>query len=132
MRYSATRLRPSRRSAPTRRCESWNAKLLLGRMRMTCSISRCGSAVEQLSVRKWRSSDSSVTLVRPASWLLRRTSFTTSSARLSVEFRSSEDEMKPLPLMLGAVAYDPKVVTIWDGFQKYFAEHDLSFDYVLY
>ena len=40
--------------------------------------------------------------------------------------------MKPRPLMLGAVAYDPKVVTIWDGFQKYFAEHDLSFDYVLY
>ena len=24
------------------------------------------------------------------------------------------------PLLLGAVAYDPKVVTIWDGFQTYF------------
>ena len=24
-------------------------------------------------------------------------------------------------LLLGAVAYDPKVVTIWDGFQRYFA-----------
>ena len=23
-------------------------------------------------------------------------------------------------LLLGAVAYDPKVVTIWDGFQQYF------------
>lgn len=35
-------------------------------------------------------------------------------------------------LILGAVAYDPKVVTIWDGFQKYFEEHGLGFDYVLY
>jgi ABC-type phosphate/phosphonate transport system substrate-binding protein len=36
------------------------------------------------------------------------------------------------PLLLGAVAYDPKVVTIWDGFRRWFAEHDLPFDYVLY
>jgi phosphonate transport system substrate-binding protein len=35
-------------------------------------------------------------------------------------------------LYLGAVAYDPKVVTIWDGFTRFFAEHGLSFDYVLY
>jgi phosphonate transport system substrate-binding protein len=35
-------------------------------------------------------------------------------------------------LLLGAVAYDPKVVTIWDGFQRYFARHDLAFDYILY
>ena len=35
-------------------------------------------------------------------------------------------------IMLGAVAYDPKVVTIWDGFKAWFAGHDLDFDYVLY
>ena len=35
-------------------------------------------------------------------------------------------------LLLGAVAYDPKVVTIWDGFQKYFDESGLPFDYILY
>lgn len=35
-------------------------------------------------------------------------------------------------LLLGAVAYDPKVVTIWDGFQKWFAQHDFDFDYILY
>lgn len=35
-------------------------------------------------------------------------------------------------LLLGAVAYDPKVVTIWEGFKGYFARHDLSFDYILY
>ena len=35
-------------------------------------------------------------------------------------------------LMLGAVAYDPKVVTIWDGFKDYFVEHGLPFDYLLY
>ncbi len=35
-------------------------------------------------------------------------------------------------LMLGAVAYDPKVVTIWEGFRAWFAKHDLDFDFVLY
>lgn len=35
-------------------------------------------------------------------------------------------------LIMGAVAYDPKVVTIWDGFRAYFAERGLDFDYVLY
>lgn len=35
-------------------------------------------------------------------------------------------------LLMGAVAYDPKVVTIWDGFQKWFGQHGLDFDYILY
>jgi ABC-type phosphate/phosphonate transport system substrate-binding protein len=30
------------------------------------------------------------------------------------------------------VAYDPKVVTIWEGFKEYFAKHDVEIDYVLY
>lgn len=34
--------------------------------------------------------------------------------------------------VLGAVAYAPKVVTIWEGFRDWFAAHDFSFDYVLY
>lgn len=33
---------------------------------------------------------------------------------------------------LGAVAYAPKVVTIWEGFRAYFAERGYAFDYVLY
>lgn len=36
------------------------------------------------------------------------------------------------PLMMGAVAYAPKVVTIWEGFKAYFRRHDFEFDYVLY
>jgi len=36
------------------------------------------------------------------------------------------------PLLLGAVAYDPKVVTIWDGFQHYLEQRGLAFDYILY
>jgi phosphonate transport system substrate-binding protein len=36
------------------------------------------------------------------------------------------------PFVLGAVAYDPKVVTIWEGFAGWFASHDFAFDYVLY
>jgi phosphonate transport system substrate-binding protein len=35
-------------------------------------------------------------------------------------------------LLMAAVAYDPKVVTIWEGFKAWFAEHELDFDYVLY
>ncbi len=33
---------------------------------------------------------------------------------------------------MGAVAYDPKVVTIWNGFKEYFLRNGLDFDYVLF
>lgn len=36
------------------------------------------------------------------------------------------------PLRIGAVAYDPKVVTIWEGFKSYFAKRGLEIDYILY
>ena len=36
------------------------------------------------------------------------------------------------PFTLGAVAYDPKVVTIWEGFKDWFASHGFRFDFVLY
>jgi phosphonate transport system substrate-binding protein len=35
-------------------------------------------------------------------------------------------------LLLGAVAYDPKVVTIWDGFEEYFSFHGLMLDTILF
>jgi len=35
-------------------------------------------------------------------------------------------------LILGAVAYDAKVVPIWDGFKAYFEARGLPFDFVLY
>ena len=35
-------------------------------------------------------------------------------------------------LTLGAVAYDPKVVTIWDGFRGWLRRQGLPFDYLLY
>jgi phosphonate transport system substrate-binding protein len=35
-------------------------------------------------------------------------------------------------LRLGAVAYDPKVVTIWDGFRDWLRPRGLDFDYTLY
>jgi phosphonate transport system substrate-binding protein len=37
-----------------------------------------------------------------------------------------------MPVLLGAVAYDPKVVTIWDGFRGWLRSTGLDFDYVLY
>jgi ABC-type phosphate/phosphonate transport system substrate-binding protein len=33
---------------------------------------------------------------------------------------------------MGAVAYAPKVVTIWEGFKAWFAQQGFAFDYVLY
>ncbi|WP_093838962.1 phosphate/phosphite/phosphonate ABC transporter substrate-binding protein [Streptomyces aidingensis] len=36
------------------------------------------------------------------------------------------------PLLLGAVAYDPKVVTIWTGFRSWLTARGLPFDFVLY
>jgi ABC-type phosphate/phosphonate transport system substrate-binding protein len=35
-------------------------------------------------------------------------------------------------LLMGAVAYDPKVVTIWTGFRRWLAGLGLPFDFVLY
>jgi phosphonate transport system substrate-binding protein len=35
-------------------------------------------------------------------------------------------------LLLGAVAYDPKVVSIWDGFLAWFQRRGLPFDYILF
>jgi len=35
-------------------------------------------------------------------------------------------------LRIGAVAYDPKVVTIWEGFLHYLAKHGVWIDYILY
>ncbi|RZQ61107.1 phosphate/phosphite/phosphonate ABC transporter substrate-binding protein [Amycolatopsis suaedae] len=37
-----------------------------------------------------------------------------------------------MTLLMGAVAYDPKVVTIWGGFRSWLQRNDLPFDFVLY
>ncbi|GAA3054882.1 hypothetical protein GCM10010464_19490 [Pseudonocardia yunnanensis] len=37
-----------------------------------------------------------------------------------------------MTLIMGAVAYDPKVVTIWDGFRQWLRRQGLDFDYVLF
>ncbi|WP_207933400.1 PhnD/SsuA/transferrin family substrate-binding protein [Actinomadura sp. GC306] len=37
-----------------------------------------------------------------------------------------------MELLMGAVAYDPKVVTIWSRFREWLTARDLPFDFVLY
>ncbi|MGH3914179.1 MAG: phosphate/phosphite/phosphonate ABC transporter substrate-binding protein [Pseudonocardiaceae bacterium] len=37
-----------------------------------------------------------------------------------------------MTLVMGGVAYDPKVVMIWLGFRDWLVRHDLPFDFVLY
>lgn len=40
--------------------------------------------------------------------------------------------MAPRDLLLGAVAYDAKVVPIWEGFKVFFEANGLPFDFILY
>jgi ABC-type phosphate/phosphonate transport system substrate-binding protein len=40
--------------------------------------------------------------------------------------------MSNTPLLMGAVAYAPKVVTIWEGFKAFFDRNGLPFDFILY
>src|SRR5690349_1523892 len=35
-------------------------------------------------------------------------------------------------ILLGAVAYDPKVVTIWEGIRDYFQAQGVDFDFALF
>ena len=35
-------------------------------------------------------------------------------------------------ILLGAVAYDPKVVTIWEGIRAYFRDAGVDFDFALF
>jgi ABC-type phosphate/phosphonate transport system substrate-binding protein len=35
-------------------------------------------------------------------------------------------------ILLGAVAYDPKVVTIWEGIRDHFQDHGVAFDFALF
>lgn len=37
-----------------------------------------------------------------------------------------------MTVLMGAVAYDTKVVAIWDGFRRFFVDRGLPFDYLLY
>jgi ABC-type phosphate/phosphonate transport system substrate-binding protein len=43
-----------------------------------------------------------------------------------------ESVMKNQSILLGAVAYDPKVVTIWEGIRDYFRAQGVDFDFVLF
>ncbi len=40
--------------------------------------------------------------------------------------------MNTTTLVMGAVAYAPKVVTIWEGFKQFFIQNGLPFDFILY
>jgi hypothetical protein len=40
--------------------------------------------------------------------------------------------MKPAPILIGAVAYDQRVVPIWEGMRDYFRDAGVPIDYVLF
>src|SRR5262245_21586385 len=72
--------------------------------------------------------------VRARSWPPPPINSTISSAKRFAACRCSERGKVAMndKILLGAVAYDPKVVTIWDGFREWFERSDLPFDYVLF
>jgi phosphonate transport system substrate-binding protein len=55
----------------------------------------------------------------------------TLSAKHSPDYLYSNMEQRP-SLVLGAVAYLPKVVTIWEGIRTFFQEQGLDMDFVLF
>ena len=46
--------------------------------------------------------------------------------------RPSRAQASGRTLRIGAVAYDPKVVTIWEGFKSYLRSREVEIDYILY
>ena len=44
----------------------------------------------------------------------------------------SNEKSASRPFRIGAVAYDPKVVTIWEGFKAFFLSRGFEADYILY
>src|SRR5579864_1152547 len=46
--------------------------------------------------------------------------------------RPSRAQASARTLRIGAVAYDPKVVTIWEGFKSYLHSREVEIDYILY
>src|SRR5215831_3079998 len=68
------------------------------------------------------------------SWRRQRTYCTTSSARpLRVCRCFSKLEVQVSDVIkVGVVAYDPKVVTIWEGIKDYFSARDVAMDFILF
>ena len=81
----------------------------------------CGCAAAPRSARSSASSAASATPARHGSWRRPPTRCTTSSAGPPAACRCSDGWPSMTRSLLGAVAYDPKVVTIWDGFRAWFA-----------
>lgn len=53
------------------------------------------------------------------------------AGRLQAEAKEAKQPPAPV-LKVGAVAYGPSAVTIWEGIRRYFARKDMPIDYVLY
>ena len=51
---------------------------------------------------------------------------------VACQFSVEGNSMTKKTFTLGAVAYAPKVVTIWEGFREYFLRHEFNFDYILF
>src|SRR5215831_1040296 len=68
------------------------------------------------------------------SWRRQRTCCTTSSARpLRVCRCFSKLEVQVSDVIkVGVVAYDPKIVTIWERIKEYFTTHSIAMDFILF
>src|SRR5262249_22302559 len=82
------------------------------------------------------SSASSATRRQAGSWRRRSTIWTTSSAERWSDCPCSVDGtgglMQDSTVFIGAVAYDPKVVPIWEGIRDYFRARGVALDFALF
>src|SRR5947209_1416892 len=104
-------------------CGFWNVKPPPGRPPTKCWTWRCGFAAGRRTARKSEWRDISGMRAPPESWPRPPMFYTTFWAKPFAACRFSEEPdamSNKHTLLLGAVGYDPKVVTIWDGFQAYF------------
>src|SRR5688572_3658652 len=92
----------------------------------------CALAAALHSAVAYQSNEIFVMRALLPSWPQRRTFFTISSARRSPAFRYFEGEAVSQVITVGVVAYDPKVVTIWEGIKEYFSTHHTDTDFVLF
>src|SRR5579871_789320 len=125
---------PWRACAKTACCGCWNARRPPEKPPMRCWDSRCGYAAGPHSAARLAWSGIFATRAQPASWRRPPTCSTTLSAKPSAAWKCFEAATmrETDTLILGAVAYDSKVVTIWEGLRAYFADSGLSLDYVLF
>ena len=114
-------------------CSFSGARLRPPKWRSTSPMKPCVPVVAPHSAAAYGWNEISAMRGPRRSWLRPQTSFMISSARPSQGCRSFSWRFTvPNVITVGVVAYDPKVVTIWEGIKDHFTANHLATDFVLF